>query len=196
LDGWACRYRVLENGKRQIISLFLPGDICEPFGALPRVTGYPIGALTPLRVAWLPLEDLSRAARDYPSLNKALWWDLLLTETLVHEGMVSLGRRSAMERMAYLFCELHFRLSLVDLVRDDVFDMPVTQADIADLLGLSSVHVNRSLQELRGSGIISLRWQHLEIHRVSALCDLALWDPIYLDFGDVVPMAAPGAATG
>jgi CRP-like cAMP-binding protein len=179
-EGWACRYRLLENGKRQIISVYLPGDLCEPFGVMPRFMDSPIAAITRVSVAPIPLQSIRAAAREYEAIDEALWWDLLVASAIEREHIVGLGRRSAAERLGFLFCELHLRLSMVGLVDETGYELPLTQADLADLLGLTSVHVNRSLQDLRKSGVISLRGRRLEIHDLEVLREISMFDPTYL----------------
>src|SRR5262245_33004851 len=149
LEGWACRYKLLDNGKRQIVSLFLPGDLCGPFGVLPRFLGHSLGALTAVAFVAIEPSAIAHAAQMSPRIKEALWWDLLAGSAIEREFIVSLGRRSAAERMGHLFCELHVRLDAVGLVKDFSYDLPLTQADLGDALGLSTVHVNRSLQDLR-----------------------------------------------
>lgn len=180
LDGWACRYRMLANGKRQIVFLFLPGDLCEPFGVPPRFLDHALSSLTPVRYALAPLTALRQALYASPRIEQALWWDMMLSTEIERERLVSLGRRSASERMGHLFCELHLRLDMIGLVEEDGFDLPVTQVDLGDLLGLSAVHVNRSLQELRKAGLISLTGRRLMIHDLESLCDLSYFEPDYL----------------
>jgi CRP-like cAMP-binding protein len=187
LEGWACRYRMLETGRRQIVSLFLPGDLCEPFGALPRYIDHPFAALTPVTFAPVSLEAIGLAARRSPRIYEALWWDLLTMTAIEREFIVSMGSRSAAERMGHLFCELHLRLDAIGLVERLSYDFPLTQADIGELLGLSTVHVNRSLQDLRRAGWLSLRDHRLTIHNLAALRDFSLFDPAYLHLGGSMP---------
>lgn len=149
VKGWACRHRLLANGKRQIVSLFLPGDLCELFGALPHPMDTSIESITPVVVAPVPPEAIRGAARASSTIDEALWWNLMVASAIEREHIVSLGRRSASERLGHLICELHLRLAMVGLADRGGYDMPVTQTDLSDLLGLSAVHVNRSLQELR-----------------------------------------------
>lgn len=180
IDGWACRYRILANGKRQLISLFLPGDMCEPFGILPRFTEHPLGALTDVAFAPAPLRAIQEAVRSSRRIEEAMWWDLLVSSAVEREHIVSLGRRSGAERVGHLLCELQLRLAMVGLVDGIGYDLPMTQPEIGDLVGLSAVHVNRSLQDLRKSGLISFRGRRLVIHDLDRLRDLAFFDPGYL----------------
>ncbi|MBT2245035.1 MULTISPECIES: Crp/Fnr family transcriptional regulator [Sphingobium] len=180
LEGWACRYRLLENGKRQITGLFIPGDLCEPFGILPRFPDSTFAALTPTKIALASLDAVAAAARSSPSLREAFWWDLLMASSIDQERLVSLGRRSAAERVAHLFCELHVRLMIIGQADNEGYELLITQTDMSDMLGLTSVHVNRSLKILRETGLISLKGRRLMIHDLVGLRDLALFDPTYL----------------
>jgi CRP-like cAMP-binding protein len=180
LDGLACRYKVLENGKRQITRLFIPGDLCQPFGVLLRFMDHSLGALTRVVFSPVSLNEIGDAARANTRIQEALWWDLLTSLSLDREHKVSLGRRSASERVGHLFCELYNRLGMVGLIDGKSYDMPVTQADLSDLLGLSPVHVNRSLQELRKSGLISLSGRKVTIHDLGSLREFSFFDQAYL----------------
>lgn len=117
LAGWACTYRDLENGQRQILSILLPGDLAEPFGVLPDFADCSIGAITQVTVAQISPEAIRTAARTSAQIEQALWWDLLATIAIEREHSVSLGRRTASERLGHLFCELHLRQSLVGLAQ-------------------------------------------------------------------------------
>lgn len=186
VEGWACRYKLLENGKRQIISLFIPGDLCEPFGVQPRHMDHPLSAITPVTIAALSPSAVKAAIADNDRLEEAFWWDLLLAAAIDREHLVSLGRLSAPERLAHLFCELYVRLARVGLADGLEYDLPVSQLDLSDLLGLSTVHVNRSLQELRRSGLISWRSGRLTIHDLPALQELSYFDETYLQGEGVI----------
>ena len=186
LEGWVCRYKQLENGRRQITAVFIPGDLCEPFGAVPPLMDYSLAALTPCTVAFVAPRSIRAAAQASEQIEQALWWDLLLSEALGREHMVSLGRRSAMERLGFFFCEMHARLAKIGLVADGCFELPLTQIDLADLFGLSAVHVNRSLQDLRGSGLLSLRGRRVMLHDLPTLHSLSMFDPVWFE-----PMTQP-----
>ncbi|MGX1167025.1 CRP-like cAMP-binding protein [Bradyrhizobium sp. USDA 372] len=180
LEGWAVRSRFLSNGKRQCISLLIPGDLAEPFGVLPRFLDHSVSAVTPVKFAPVSVTALRGAARASHSIEEALWWDLLMSIAIEREHIVSLGRRAAVERVGHLLCELHIRLTLVGQADDKGFDLPITQADLGDLLGLSTVHINRSLQELRRRNLISWRARRLTLHDLKELRDLSLFDENYL----------------
>lgn len=177
MSGWACRYKTLASGKRQIVALLLPGDLTEPFGALPDYVDYSLVALTSVMVAPIAPAHLRHLAKNNAHLESALWRDLLMTQAANYERMLSLGRRTASERLGHLFCELYYRLKRVNLVADGAYDLPMVQSDMADLLGLSTVHVNRSLQELRASRMISLIGRRLKILDLEALEDASFFVP-------------------
>ena len=184
LEGWAYAYKVLENGKRQILSFLLPGDLSEPFGVLPEFSSHSIAALTAVKLAELSLPDLQAAARSSPRIQRALWWDLLVAGAIDRERIVNVGRRSATERLGHLLCEVNLRLRMVGLSDGLVCDFPPPQVDVADACGLSTVHVNRSLQQLKSSGLISLLHRRLTIHGLRKLQASSLFDPTYLHIRD------------
>ncbi|WP_205481455.1 helix-turn-helix domain-containing protein [Sphingomonas arenae] len=180
LRGWACRYQVLANGKRQIVMLYLPGDMCEPFGLLPHFIDDNIAALTPVSFSTLSQDVLRTWVERSPTCKQALWWDLLVATNIERAQIVSLGRRSAAERLGHLFCEIELRLRMAGIPTESGCDMPLTQVELADLLGLTPVHVNRSLQDLRKAGLISLENRRLIIREHQELRDLSDFDPCYL----------------
>jgi CRP-like cAMP-binding protein len=186
LEGWACRYKLLEDGRRQIISFFVPGDLSDPMIFLLREMSHGLSSITPVTVARISSDDMLALMAKSAALEKAFWLDMLVSAEIQREWTVALGRRTARERMAHLFCELGARLRMVGLADRSEFEMPVTQNDLADALGLSSVHVSRTLQELRGAGLIELRGKRLTIRNEKALRDVAMFDPSYLHLPNVV----------
>lgn len=196
VSGWACRYKQLANGKRQILALLVPGDLSEPFGALAEHMDHSISAITPLTVVPVDVAKARQIAVENVELRQALWWDLLGSQSILYERILSLGRRTALERLGHLFCELYIRLQRVGLVHNQEYEMPVSQIDLGDLLGLSSVHVNRSLQELRLTGMISLKDRRLKIHDLAGLMDASMFDPSYFHHREKVLRTKPGSNHG
>ncbi|MEE2951926.1 MAG: Crp/Fnr family transcriptional regulator [Pseudomonadota bacterium] len=180
LDGWACRYKILPDGRRMNTSVFLAGDLCEPFGVLPRFLDHGLASLTPIVFARIPSSEIKALVRENPRIEEALWWDLLATNAIEREHMVSLGRRLAVERLGHVFCEFHLRLQMVGRTDGLSYDMPLTQSTLSDLFGLSLVQANRSVQELRQRGLISLRKRRLTIHDLEGLRELSSFDGTYL----------------
>ena len=182
LDGWACRYKQLRDGRRQIASILLPGDPCDPHIFLLDRMDHAIGAITPVTLVQIPGAKLRELTARSPALEHAFLREALATAAVQREWTVSLGRRTGVERLAHLFCELHARLAAVGLAEPGGCPMPLTQSDLADALGQTSVHINRTLQELRGQGLITLRSRRLTIHDPEGLVELAHFDPAYLHF--------------
>lgn len=180
LSGWACRYKALEDGRRQILAFLVPGDLCDLNVFILRAMDHSIGALTPVSAADIPRAAIERVMDAHPRVTQALLWEQLVTAAVQREWTMCLGRRTAFERVAHLLCELFVRLRAVALTAGDACELPITQADLAEATGLSAVHVNRTLQELRGQGLIELRGKQLVIPDLKALQDVAQFDPNYL----------------
>ncbi|TGD93278.1 Crp/Fnr family transcriptional regulator [Methylobacterium nonmethylotrophicum] len=180
LAGWVCRYKHLADGGRQIMSFLLPGDLCDLNIFLLRRMDHALGTLTPVTVAKISRDLLQEMLNTDPRLTRALWWEVLVTAAIHREWLVNIGRRSALERVAHLLCELHVRQRAVGRVRDGRCELPVTQVELSDALGLSAVHVNRTLRDLRLAGLIDWRDKHLAVPDFEALAAVALFDPDYL----------------
>ena len=178
--GWACRYKQLEDGRRQVVSFFLPGDICDLNVFILREMDHSIGSITDVAIADLSREFFEEISAEYPRIVTALWWESLVDAAIQREWTLNLGQRTALERMAHLLCELFFRLRLAGLTNDDSCDFPLTQADLADASGLSKVHVNRTLQELRSANLIVLKGRTLVVPDLRRLMEAGLFNANYL----------------
>lgn len=179
LAGLACRYRMLRDGRRQITALLVPGDLCDLGAILASRSDYAVNTLTRCTVGEIPLSRIT--VRDDRDLAAALGHRLSRDEAIAREWIVSLGRRVGIERMAHLLCELRWRLAAVGLASEDGFEMRVTQNDLADALGLTSVHVNRILKCLRDGQFIHLKSGRLTLLDRQRLERLAQFDPAYLE---------------
>jgi CRP-like cAMP-binding protein len=180
LEGFACRYKMLPNGERHIMAWLVPGDFCDLHVAILGEMDHAIGTLAPSKIAYLPRETIDELTSKHPTINRALWWATLVDEGVLREWLVNVGSRPVDKRMAHLFCELLLRLQAVGLVAEDGFDFPLTQDELGDTLGVSTVHVNRVLQQLRADGLITLKGKRLTIHDVPALQEFAEFIPNYL----------------
>jgi CRP-like cAMP-binding protein len=180
LSGWGCRYKQLEDGRRQIIAFVLPGDLCDLNIFILRSMDHSVGALTGLTVAQLSREVFEDMTIGHPRVTQALWWDALVDIAIQREWTVNIGQRNALERVGHLLCELFVRLRSTGLANGDSCEFPITQADLAAATGLSVVHVNRTLQELRHGGLIVLRGKHLTIPDLAGLMRISLFNPNYL----------------
>ena len=180
LSGWLCRYKTLEDGRRQIVNFVLPGDCCDACVYLLAVMDHSIGALTPVSYADIKRSVFEELLASDRSLEEALWCETMVNSAIQREWTVNIGRRNALERVAHLLCELYERLLPVGMIDEESCLFPVTQMDLADATGLSVVHVNRTLQELRASGLIVLRDRTLTITDLKVLKDTALFSADYL----------------
>lgn len=180
LNGWACRYKILRNGQRQILALLLPGDICDLTVFLLRAMDHTIGSLTETTVAKVSPEDILSIIASRPNLTQSLWWSSLQDESVLREWIVGLGRRDAYERTAHLLYEIYLRLKGIGLVDDDSFSLPMTQAQLSDILGLTNVHLNRVLQRMRTENLIVLRGKSMHFPNVALIRAAAAFDPDYL----------------
>ena len=180
LDGWACRYKMLSQGKRQILSFHIPGDIPDLQSLHIHTMDHSLATLTKAVVALFPHESLRELTARHPGLAAAFWRDTLIDAGIFREWLVSMGRRSAFEHVAHLFCELYLKLQAVGLAGDHRCPLPLTQTDLADALGLTPVHINRVLKEMRGRTLITLRSQMLVIEAWDELLRVSEFDPTYL----------------
>jgi CRP-like cAMP-binding protein len=181
LDGWACRHRSGPNGRRHIVALHLPGDICDLSVFLMRAADSSVTALSDMRVAAIGRAALAAFTREQPRLTQSFWWDALSAASIQRQWLVrnTLGAR---ERIAGLLCELAARLYAVGLATDAGFALPLTQYDLADACGMTSEHTNRTLRELRRDGLIGLEDGQLRLLDWDGLESLAGFDPAYLHF--------------
>jgi len=157
LNGWAFRYKMLEDGRRQILNYALPADLVGLQGALMKEMEHSVEALTPLTVCVLPRAKLWELYAKLPSLAFDVTWLAAREEQLVDENLVSLGRRTALERTAYLLLHLYVRAEDAGLTKDNGIQFPFTQQHLADTLGMSLVHTNKTLKRLVSSGAV--RWK-------------------------------------
>ncbi len=180
VEGFACRYNMTAEGKRQILSFHISGDIPDLQSLYLTVMDHNLGTLVPSRLAFIQHDDLRSLMRSHPRLGDLFWRDTLIDAAIFRQWIVGLGRREAHGRIAHLLCELLVRLRAVELVEDHAFTLPVTQAELADALGISNVHVNRVLQELRGENLISWSGNTLKVLDWEALQAAGEFDPTYL----------------
>ena len=179
-DGFACRYKLLGDGRRQILAFVIPGSICDLRALLLRRMDYGVAALSPCRVSVIPHQKLFGMLEENPRLNQGLWADTMLDAAIYRQWLTNVGRHSAYERIAHLLCEMCSRLHAIGLADNGSFRLPVTQTDIGDATGLSTVHVNRTLQELRHDGLVTWRSDIVVVLDWERLKDAAEFDAIYL----------------
>ena len=180
LEGFACRYKQRPNGARQNIAYLLPGDLCDVDALYLGRMDHTVGTLSTCVVARIPREMLARLIEQHPSIGHALRRAKLAEEATLRTWNVNLGCRSGPERMTHLFCELLVRLEAVGLAREGSYRLPITQIDLGDTLGLSNVHVNRVLKELRRKNLVEFRSKHLRLLNLPRVQAMAEFNPAYL----------------
>jgi len=180
LDGWLARSKDLPGGERQVTELHIAGDFADLHGFTLKRLDDDITALSDCRLAVVPHERILEIAEQFPRLGRVYWFSTNLDAAIQRELSLSLGQRSAISRMAHLFCELYTRLDIVGRTRNSGYEFPLTQRELSECLGLTVVHANRTLQELRRRGIVELENRHLIIRDMRGLEGVAEFDPSYL----------------
>ena len=194
LEGFACRYKVLSNGRRQIMAFLIPGDFCDFHIAILGAMDHGIATLTPCTMVAIPVDTIDELTTHYPRITRALWWSTLVDEAILREWLVNMGQRPANRQAAHTLCELLVRLQAVGRATHDSFEFPMTQEEFGDALGLSVVHVNRTLQSLREDGLIVLKGGTLTVPDVDRLKEFAGFNPNYLHLTTRPNSASPRAA--
>ena len=180
IDGFVARYKDLADGQRQIMEIHVPGDFLDLHSFLLKRLEHNVGAMTPVRIALVPHEAVREITERHPHLARMLWFSTLLDAALHRERILSVGRRTALARIAHLMCEFYVRLEIVELARDFHFNLPLTQTDISDACGLTSVHVNRMLKKLRDDGLLTFRNGEVVIHDWERLQRVGEFSPAFL----------------
>ncbi|WP_072245922.1 Crp/Fnr family transcriptional regulator [Roseibaca calidilacus] len=180
-EGWACSFKVLPDGERQIVDFQLPGDFLGLRSILFRTADHSTEAVTRIEASEVLATDIFDSFAEAPRLATAVLWAASRDEAMVVEHLVNLGRRSAEERMAHFLLELGARLKLVGIGNKTGFDCPLTQYHLADVLGLSAVHVNRVLRQMREQGLVTFQKGRVTFDDFAGLVRLADFDTDYLD---------------
>jgi CRP-like cAMP-binding protein len=178
--GMAIRYRDLRDGGRQIISFLLPGDLCDWWSLALAAMDHSIGTITQVRIAPISRHSLMQICSDHPQIATAFRRSSLQEEAILREHIVSLGRRNARSRVAHLLCELLWRNAAVGLSEGQNFLLPLTQVELGDALGLTSVSVNRILKDFRCNGLITIQHRIIKILDIGTLQDIASFNDVYL----------------
>jgi CRP-like cAMP-binding protein len=180
IEGVTCSYKIAADSKRQIVNFHLQGDAPDLQSLHLATLDISIASITPCRVGFVQHEAIQKLCLEYPQIASAFWRHTLIDAAIYREWMTSIGRRTAVSRIAHLLCELFMRFTSVGLRDAMRIAFPITQTEIGDALGISTVHVNRSLQELRRSGYIVLRDSTLEVLDWKGLQQAGDFTPDYL----------------
>ncbi|SEK70252.1 cAMP-binding domain of CRP or a regulatory subunit of cAMP-dependent protein kinases [Sphingomonas palmae] len=180
IEGWACRYKVLADGNRQIMAYLLPGDLCDPHVFILDRMDHSIALLTDAKLAFIPKDTIIELTDRHPAIGRALWWATLVDEAVLRHWLLNNGQRDAYARIAHLFCELWDRLTQVNLRHGNQMEVPLTQEQLGDTMGLTGTHVNRTIGRMREEGLIEMHNKNLRILDIDRLREVAEYDPTYL----------------
>ena len=184
LAGFACRYKIIEGGRRQIMAYLVPGDFCDFQVFILNEMDHNIGTLSACQVVEIPRPVILEVT-DRPAIARAFWWASLVDAATLREWLVNMGQRPAEQRIGHLLCELLVRLEAVGLVTDNMYTLPITQTDLGDTMGLTVVHVNRMLMNMRDEGLIEVDAKKLTIKDVRRLKAFSGFNPNYLHLNNM-----------
>jgi CRP-like cAMP-binding protein len=205
-DGLATRSKTLADGSRQLMAFLIPGDLCDVEVFVLEAMDHDILALSETTCVLIPAADIEQLLTESSNLTRALWWSTMTDSAVLREWIVNHGRRESRERLAHIFCELLIRYRMVGGGAGDSIPFPLTQDELAEATGMTPVHANRLLQQLRSDGLIELNKKVLTVLDFDRLKEIAQYDPNYLHLvrtqkgdpavaervGDLVPPAKPG----
>jgi CRP-like cAMP-binding protein len=182
MSGLACRYKLLENGTRQIMAFLVPGDPCDAEIFILKEMDHSIAAVSPSVIASVSGEIMKDLLLNRPGIALAFWWSTLQDLGILRERIIDEGRRDAYSRIAFLIYEILLRMRAVAVIEEEEFEFPITQSDLADATGLTPVHVNRMLQRLRDEGLITIRGKMWTVTDPAGLRAAANFEANYLHF--------------
>lgn len=180
IEGWACRYKILPNGTRQVLAYLMPGDCCDLHIGLLAEMDHSIQTITPAVVATIERADMDLMMDRHRGIAKAMYIAQLVDEGTMRAWITSMGRRSSLERVAHLMCELYLRARNIGLISGPELALPLSQLLLADSLGMTPVHLNRVLKTLRASEAMTIARGHLHITDPEKLTKIAGFDENYL----------------
>jgi CRP-like cAMP-binding protein len=187
LSGLAIRHKVTVEGARQILSVHIPGDFVDLEGALLKVADHNVQALTRCEIAIVPREAIIRLVDAHPKVARAMWTDTLIDGSIFREWIVNVGRRSAKAALSHLLCEFARRLELAGLAKEYNYELPMSQEQLADALGITPVHVNRTLRELERDGLIRRERRYIHIPDWELLRKIGGFNELYLHLDQAGP---------
>jgi CRP-like cAMP-binding protein len=180
LEGFACRYSMTDDGKRQIMSFHIPGEMPDLQSLHLKTMDHSLQTITPCKVGFITHETVRDLCNRYPRIGSALWRETLIDGAIFREWMINIGRREAYARACHLLCEMMTRMRAVGLAEDHTCELPITQGELADALSITVVHANRVLQEIRRDKLISLTKKTLKVLDWEGLTRAGEFDPTYL----------------
>ena len=188
LEGYVCRCKDLASGQRQIVGLHMAGDFIDLHSFLLKKLDHDIVTLTPVRAASVPHAALERVTEANPRLTRTLWHSTLRDASVHREWILSIGQRSGIGRMAHLICEMYLRSRAAGLTDGASFPFPLTQIELGEACGMTSVHTNRMLQQLRREQAVAMSMKRVRILDWNRLVEIAEFDPAYLYLESIGPL--------
>jgi CRP-like cAMP-binding protein len=185
MEGFVYRYKLLPDGKRQILAFHVPGEIFDTQSFLLDTMDHSVAALTAAKIGIITHVTMREITEKFPRITRALWKETLVEAAVFRQWLTSAGRRSAYQRLAHLACELYVRERAVNLGEKFAVPWPFTQVELGDALGLTPIHINRTLQQLRRAGLITLRAGSMRILDWDRLVEAGEFDPAYLQLRDI-----------
>ena len=196
LDGLACRYKTMEDGRRQILAFHMAGDLCDMAGLHLKQLDSATRTLTPAKVVFIPHATVVNWSKFQSRLSEFLWRTVIVEAAISREWIINVGRRTAYQRTGHLLCEIISRLRGTLSTSGPSYDLPLTQLELADALSLTAIHVGRMLQQLRADGLAELSRNTLTVLNWRGLKQMSDFHPGYLqEFGDVGGIGTSGHAT-
>ena len=180
LEGFTCMFKLTPKGERQIMAFHIPGDIPDLQSLHLKVLDNSVGTITRCKVGFIQHETLRELCRRHTRIGEALWRETLIDASIFRQWMIGIGRKDAFGRLSHLLCEMLVKMRAVELAQDHACKLPITQSEFGDALGLSTVHVNRTLQEIRKAKLITLRGDTLKVLDWDGLQKAGEFDPTYL----------------
>lgn len=179
-EGFACAYKLTGDGKRQILALYVPGDIPDLQSLHLKSLDISLASISPCKLGFIEHADMHRLCESYPRLAGAFWRETLVQASISREWLLNIGQRDSYSRIAHLLCELLVRLKVVGLADYQKFELPITQVELADATGITEVHMNRTLQMLRADGLVITAKTHFTVPDWQKLVEAGEFDPFYL----------------
>jgi CRP-like cAMP-binding protein len=191
LSGFAIRHKIVGGGYRQICAIHMKGEMVDLQNSLLGTADHSVQMITPGQVAMIPREEINRIAFERPSVGRAMWLDTLVDASIFREWIANVGRRDARSRLAHVLCEFALRLKVAGLGEQTGYQLPMTQEQLGDVTGLTSVHVNRTLKALEADGLIErVSPRSITIGDWKKLADVGDFDSNYLHLREGEPALA------
>ncbi len=181
-EGWACRYKLLDQGDQHTMAFLLPGDMCDIHITILDEMDHSIRALTPVKLTRISSKKMNSIFDNFPRLTRALFWTTLVDEAILREWLVNAGSRAADARTAHVFCELLLRSRAAGLTQDNSFEFPLTQEALGEAMGLTNVHINRVVQQMRKDGFLTFENKNMVIRDWEKMKAFSGFKPNYLHY--------------